>query len=129
MDVTGDSLKSYKGSLEIDAYGTTKPTPVTTGITVIPQILTIQQLSDNLGDIEYTLVKILNASASGGTTYGGSRTLTDATGNMSLYTSTGTTTATFANDALPVGPHNWTGYAKFFGTTKEFQIRNTNDVQ
>lgn len=126
LDVTGDSLQNYNGSLEIKtASGTIKPDPVATGKTVIPQQLSIAQLSSNLPDIEYTLIKIVNAKASGGTTYSGSRTLTDASGNITLYTSA---SASFANDNLPAEESDWIGFAKFFGSTKEFTIRNTTDV-
>ncbi len=126
LDVTGDSLQNYNGSLEIKtASGTIKPDPVATGKTVIPQQLSIAQLNSNLSDIEYTLIKIVNAKASGGATYSGSRTLTDASGNITLYTSA---SANFANDNLPTEENDWIGFAKFFGSTKEFTIRNTTDV-
>jgi len=126
LDVTGDSLLDYQGSLEIKtASGTVKPTPVATGKTVIPQQLSISQLNSNLSDIEFTLIKIINAKASGGTTYTGSRTLTDGSGSITLFTSSA---ATFANDNLPTEASDWIGFGKFFGSTKEFTIRNTTDV-
>lgn len=126
LDVTGDSLQNYNGSLEIKtAAGTIKPTPVATGRTVIPQQLSIAQLNSNLSNIEYTLVKISNATASGGTTYSGNRTLTDASGNTTLFTSS---SATFANNSLPTDASDWIGFGKFFGSTPEFTIRNTTDV-
>jgi Family of unknown function (DUF5689) len=127
VDVTDDSLISYKGSLEVKTtFGTTPPSPVATGKVVVPAVYTIQQLSDNLSNIEYTLVKVVNATASGGTTYSGSRTLTDASGNMTLYTSS---KASFASSALPASAMTWTGYCNFFNSTKEIQIRNLSDVQ
>ncbi|MFT4152372.1 DUF5689 domain-containing protein [Parafilimonas sp.] len=126
LDITGDSLQNYNGSLEIKtASGTIKPTPVATGRTVIPQQLSIAQINSNLSDIEFTLIKISNATASGGATYSGSRTLTDASGNITLYTAA---SASFANDNLPTEESDWIGFAKFFGSTKEFTIRNTTDV-
>ncbi len=124
IDVSGDTLKNYNGSLEIDSYGTT-PTLVTTGKTVIPQTISISQLNANISTIENTLVKIMRAVASGNPTYSGSNVLTDASGNIFLYTSS---TALFASNTLPTDTSDWIGYAKSFGTTKEFQIRNTSDV-
>ncbi|MEP6596833.1 MAG: DUF5689 domain-containing protein [Ginsengibacter sp.] len=131
LDVTGDSLLNYKGSLEIKtAYGATKPAPVASGRVVVPQQMTISQILAGMPDIEYTLVKIVNATATNSSgTYAGSSTLTDATGSMTMFTNTGSTTATFAGDALPAGPHTWTGYCNFYNTTVEFHIRNTSDVQ
>ncbi len=126
LDVTGDSLQNYNGSLEIKtATGTIKPTPVATGSVVIPQQLSIAQLNSNLSNIEYTLVKILNATAGGGTTYSGNRTLTDASGSTTLFTSS---SATFVNNNLPTDANDWIGFGKLYGSTPEFTIRNTTDV-
>ncbi len=126
LDITGDSLLNYQGSLEIKtANGTIKPNPVATGKTVIPQQLSISQLNDNLSDLEFTLIKISNASVVETGTYSGSKTLSDASGNITLYTSP---SATFAGDIVPTEPADWIGFGKFFGTTKEFTIRNTSDV-
>ncbi len=124
IDVSGDTLKNYNGSLEIDSYGTT-PTLVATGKTVIPQTISIAQLNTNISTIENTLVKIMRAVASGNPTYSGSNVLTDASDNIFLYTSSA---ALFANNTLPTDTSDWIGYAKSFGTTKEFQLRNTTDV-
>jgi hypothetical protein len=126
LDVSGDSLQNYNGSLEIKmAAGTIKPTPVATGRTVTPQQISISQLNSNLSDIEFTLIKIANATASGGSNYSGNRTLTDASGSIALFTSS---SATFANDNLPAEESDWIGFGKFFGNTKEFTIRNSSDV-
>lgn len=127
VDVTGGTLTSYNGSLEIKLSSSSLPsTAAETGKTVTPQELTIQQLNENLPDIEYTLVKIKKATASGGNTYGGNKTLTDATASITLYTSSN---AMFASDALPSDSKTWTGYCNMFNSTKEFAIRNTNDVE
>ncbi|MEO8713337.1 MAG: DUF5689 domain-containing protein, partial [Parafilimonas sp.] len=126
LDVTGDSLQNYNGSLEIKTTGgTIKPTPVATGKAVIPQTLSISQINANLSNIEFTLVKIVNAKATGSVIYSGSNILSDASDNITLFTSS---TATFANNNLPTDASDWIGFAKSFGTTKEFTIRNTTDV-
>lgn len=126
LDVTGDSLENYNGSLEIKTTsGTLKPTPVATGKNVIPQELSISQINNNIFNIENTLVKIVNATASGNATYSGSNVLSDGSGNIFLFTSS---TALFANSNLPTDESDWIGYAKSFGTTKEFLIRNATDV-
>jgi hypothetical protein len=126
LDITGDSLQNYNGSLEIKmAAGTIKPTPVATGRTVIPQQMSISQLNSHLSDIEFTLIKITNGTASGGNNYSGNRTLTDVSGSIALFTSS---SATFANDNLPTEESDWIGFGKFFGGTKEFTIRNATDV-
>ena len=76
-----------------------------------------------------SIVKVIaTASPTAGTgTYSGLNLLTDATGSIVLYTQP---TASFANIALPVGEYSWTGYVKnYLSTTKEFLMRNLNDVQ
>ena len=129
---SSDSLISYKGSLEIKMHsGATKPTAVTTGNVITPAVKTISQLNTALGlslsdpaNIEYTLVTIAGVTVPAGT-YSGSKTITDASGSMTMYTTTG---ATFSASTLPTGSHNYTGYVNTYNTTKEFQIRNTTDV-
>jgi hypothetical protein len=135
LDITNDSLLNYRGSLELKTpVGFTVPAPAATGIVVTPVIKTIAELNTGLGlslsavgNLECVLVKISNATASGNATFSGSNTLTDASGTITLYTSA---TALFSGTALPSGPKNWTGQGKNYnGTTKEFLIRNTSDVQ
>ena len=102
---SADSLLNYKGSLELKThYGATKPSPVATGIVVTPQIKTIGELDASLAsslgspaNIEFTLVKIAGATSPGGT-YSGNKTITDASGSITLYTATA---AIFAGDYLP----------------------------
>ena len=134
IDITGDSLIKFRGSLEVKALSAHFVPAVATGKVVTPKTVTISELNTALdkplGDpanIEYTLIKVLSATASGIATYKGSATLTDASGNIVLFTNSG---ATFSGDALPSGAKNWTGYGYFFNTTKEISIRNPAlDVQ
>ncbi len=127
IDVAGDSLIKYNGQMEIKkAYGAQWPAAISSNKKVVPQVLTIQQLKDKLPEIEFTLVKIKNATATGGTTFSGNKTLSDATGNITLYTSS---SAAFSGSNLPPGQKSWTGYATFFNSTKEFMMRNLNDIE
>jgi hypothetical protein len=135
FDIINDSLLNYRGSLELKTtVGTTAPAPIATGRVVTPLVKTIAELNTSLSaalgssaNLELVVVKINNASASGSATFSGSNTLTDASGTITLYTSS---TALFSGTSLPSGARNWTGQVKNYnGTTKEFLIRNTNDVQ
>lgn len=126
LNITGDSLINYNGSLEIKAQrGTPLPAVVATGKTVTPAEMSISQLNNSINDVEYTLVKIRKAAASGAATFSGNQKLTDKSGSITLYTSSG---SMFANMSLPSGTKDWTGYANTYISTKEFQIRNTADV-
>jgi len=58
---------------------------------------------------------------------GPATSLGDGSGTITLYTHS---CANFAGQTLPAGAKTWTGYGvNFRGTTKEFLIRNTSDVQ
>jgi|GEM_PF-95009 hypothetical protein len=127
--VTGGTLKSYMGALEID-YPTNAvpPTPVATGITVTPKVLTAAQVTSQLSSVEYTLVTVQNATVSGtGTTYSGPKTLTDASGNITLYTASG---ATYSGTTFPTTAKSFTGYPVTFNATTELEMRDPSiDVQ
>jgi hypothetical protein len=126
IDVSGGTLTSFNGSLEIKLPSSALPSAAAaTGKIITPQELSIQQVNASLPDIEYTLVKIKGATASAGT-FNGNKTLTDATGSITLYTAAN---ALFANDALSNDKKIWTGYCYMFNSTKEFSIRNTTDVE
>ncbi|WP_158638428.1 DUF5689 domain-containing protein [Panacibacter ginsenosidivorans] len=125
VDVTGGTLQDYNGSKEISLSSSALPSvAIATGKTITPKALTIAEIATQLPDIEYTLVTIKDATATSGI-YSGNKTLTDASGSMTLYTSS---TATFAGDALPTTAKTFTGYCTLFGSTKEMMLRNTNDV-
>jgi len=120
------SLINYRGTIEIKGAVLGAVTKVGTG-TVIPKVLTIAQLNANFAAYEGTLVQILNASVTGGSTYSGSKTFTDASGSMVLYTATA---ASFASQSVPTTPKSFTGIASYYFTTTQLQIRYPSlDVQ
>ncbi|HEX3024947.1 MAG TPA: DUF5689 domain-containing protein, partial [Chitinophagaceae bacterium] len=127
IDITGGTLTNYKGMLEINLPATALPTnAIATGKNIIPNVVTIAQLINNISTLENTLVQINNASATSvlGTTFSGNKTLADASGSTTLYTSF---TANFAGNTLPITCNNWIGYANLYNTV-QFQIRNINDI-
>jgi len=127
IDLTGGVLTNYKGMLEANLPTTALPVKaIATGRVITPKTITIAELLNNISTLENTLLQINNATASStsGTSFSGYKTLADATGNTTLYSSA---TASFAGSTLPTVCENWVGYANLF-TTVQFQIRNTNDV-
>jgi len=134
LNITNDSLINYRGSLELKrTTGNLPPSLIATGKVVVPLVKTIAEVNaaiglplGNPGNFESSLIKILNASATGNTTFYGNNTLTDGSGSITLYTATA---ALFSGNQLPIGSLNWIGQAKnYAGITKEFLIRNINDV-
>jgi hypothetical protein len=125
VNITGGVLQKFNGALEISLNASALPTSkLATGVAVTPRRLTAAQISAQIADIEYTLVKMVSSTVSAGI-FSGNHTLTDATGSITLYTAT---SATFANNTLPTASSDWVGYPSRFNTLVELQIRNLNDV-
>jgi len=140
IDVTGDSLLNYRGSMEIKIMGTTNATKVAGGKSVTPVTLTLAALNADLANTslkdrqyEGALVKILLATITSTTTatYSGpntadwSKTLTDATSNIILFTRKN---ALFANTNFLTGPKTVIGNANVYYTTNQILMRQLNDV-
>jgi hypothetical protein len=131
--VSGFDLSTFSNQLQISTVPLSNATVIATGKSITPRTITISALNTEMAQplgtanhIECTLLRIVNATASGGSTFSGNRTLTDASGNVVLRTGS---TATFASTALPSGPKTWTCYPQFFNTTPQVFIRNLTDVQ
>ncbi len=138
MDISGDSLIIFNGSLEVKRKTAItialNPVPVAKNVVVTPVVMTVQEILNNIQTAQCTLIKILNATAGPtDSSYGGSRSLTDSssgTNALTLYTAKAT--ATFAKTILPKGAQDWVGYPVYYakGTTvsNEFLIRSLSDV-
>ncbi len=124
IDLSGDSLISYKGGLEVTPVPNGNAIQTGTG-SVTPQTATIAQINANASAWESTLVKVTGATISGGGTYSGSATLSDGTGAAVLYTSN---SASFANTAYPTTAVSVTCILSQYNGV-QLQIRNTSDVQ
>lgn len=130
VDISGGTLEKYNGMLEVVLSSSAVPlsaagTAATgSGLSVVPVTRTIDEIGTKMDEIENTLVTIVNATATSGT-YSGNKTLTDASGAMTLRT---LTTAPFANDNLPATCQNWVGYVSRFNTTNQIYIRTLADV-
>jgi hypothetical protein len=128
IDLSGDSLTSFNGLLQINNVPNGAATLLGTG-SVTPRIATIAEINAAGTSWESTLVKILNVtSLTGGTggTWAGSLTINDGTGSINLYTRTG---ALFAGSMYPASATSITGYINTFNNASELNIRNLSDVQ
>jgi len=133
MDITNDSLITYAGSLELKRMNPSLPPATATGRQVTPAIRTISEinagLSKPLGDstnMESTLVRIQNASFSTTGTFSGSKTISDGSGTITVYTRTA---ANFSGNTMPTAASTITCYPLMFNTTKQVILRNAGDVQ
>jgi hypothetical protein len=101
---------------------------VSSGNTITPATVTIATINGNIDQYESTLVKIVNATFGGGSTYNGTNGNTALNDGASIAHYT-TSAATFKGDALPAGAKTVTAIVGRFNSTKQISIRNTSDVQ
>lgn len=136
IKVSGVEISEFNKLLQLNNVPNANVTVVGTGNTVVPKEITISDLKADFERYESTLVTIKGGTISGGTSYGATGVkVTDATGEMDLFTRTGASGATFANTALATGSKNVTAIVSQFKsasiTTDGYQLnlRNLNDIQ
>ena len=129
VGIGGVELSEFSGLLQLNNVPLANVSRTGTGKSVTPTQLTIQALNANINNYESQLVKIIGVtlSKSGGNTYSGDVTMTDATGSISMYS---TTYATFAGDAIPTGVVEVVGIAGQGGASSanQINIRSKADI-
>ena len=125
INLSGDSLITYQGGIEVNYVPNANATFLGTG-TVVPRVVTAAYLLSNLPLFESTLIKVTGATLSGTGNFGGSVNVTDATGTVIMYTRTG---ASFASTPYPTGTVSVTGFISNYYGVPEIIIRGTTDVQ
>ncbi len=123
--VSGYGVSTYNGVVQISTVPLGNALATGTG-NVAPRVATLADINTNYTAWEGQVVKIDNATITGSGVYSGSNTITDATGTITLYTSS---FASFATTNYPTGTVSVTGILTQFNGTKEVIIRNTLDVQ
>ena len=125
VDLSGLTLTSYNGLYEVTYVPNANATKTGTG-TITPRIATCADVQANADAWESTLITVQNANIGGsGTTYSGTKTLTDITGPLNHYTRTG---ASFSATTLPSGNKSFTGVLGDFNGP-QLSIRSLSDVQ
>jgi len=122
--VSNRTMTRFRGLLQIADLPLANGVSLDTAPLPQPRQVTIRDILNNPGLYESTLVTISNATISGGATFSGSRIISDATGQMTLFTHSW---ATFAGNAIPTGPVTITGILSIFDTP-QLMIRNLNDI-
>ncbi len=124
VSVGGQELSEFNGLLQINNIAPGQARGLGVGTLPVPREVTVNQIIANLETWESTLVRIVNGTLSGGTTYSGTRRLADATGSMDLFTRS---QATFSGQALPTGPVNVVAVLSQFNNA-QLVLRNLDDV-
>jgi hypothetical protein len=125
--INGLSLEDYKGTLQLNGLLTVSSAKKGTAVPSVRVVTNILDINNNFEKWESTLVKVQNVTIGGTpTTYSGSKTISDASSNMTLYTAT---TASFAASNCKTGSVTITGILSNYNTTNQIQMRTVNDVQ
>lgn len=130
VNLTGGTLEEFKGLLQVSNVNAIMFTLESSGNFVTPRTVLVNEISNNGEAWESTLVKVVNPTISGAATYGGSLTMSDGSGNVTLYTATGSFGATFANTTVKSAPiKSVTGIVSQFNSTRQVQMRNLTDIE
>lgn len=120
IDASGAKLELYNGAMELTGVNASKITKAATGKAVAPIQKTIAELNANFNLYESVLIKVVNATISGGGSYSGNKTINDGTGTMSLYTAAA---ASFAGTNVPRSPKTFVGIGTLY-TPNEIKLRD-----
>ena len=132
VKISGVELSAFNELLQLNNVPNANLLATTNGSTVTPKLVTIADINANFENYESTLVKINNATITGGTTFSGTLKVTDATGILDLFTRTA---ATFAANSVPGGTVSVTGIISQFksatttGNGYQISIRDPNDIK
>lgn len=124
VSVAGQELSEFNGLLQVNNVPNNAATSTGSGVLPTPRTATVAEINTNLEAWESTLVKVVDATLSGGATYSGSRTLDDGTGSIILFTRT---QATFSGSALPTGEVAVVAIVSQFNDA-QLSIRTLSDV-
>lgn len=126
VGVGGLELSEFRGLLQLNNVPAASAASKGMGTLPAPRVATVAQINANLEAWESTLVKIENATLSGGTsgTYSGSVTINDGTGTIVMFTRSA---ATFAGQNWPTGTVSVTGMVSQFDNP-QIIIRSPSDV-
>lgn len=118
-------LSLYNGLLQINNIPNGNSTVLESGVSVEPVVTTVANILDNMDTFESTLVKIQDASITGGSNFQGERTVDDGTGTIMLFTRND---ATFAGEPLPAGQVALTVIVSYFNAPQVL-MRNLDDIE
>ncbi|MFN0013768.1 MAG: DUF5689 domain-containing protein [Saprospiraceae bacterium] len=126
VEVSNQELSEFNKLLQVNNVQLDKSGALTSGNTPVVRTATVAQVNANSEAWESTLVKIVGATLSGGgTPISGGKTVTDASGNIPIFTQS---YATFAQAVTPSGTVTVTAIVSDFNG-KQVILRNMSDLQ
>ncbi len=126
VGVAGLELSEFRGLLQINNVPAGAAASKGPGVMPTPRVATVAQVNSNQEAWESTLVKIENATLSGGTggTFNGNVTINDGTGTLVMFTRSA---ASFSGQNYPTGTVSVTGIVSQFDNP-QLIIRTPTDV-
>lgn len=124
VNVSGQELSEFSGLLQVNNVPLLNVTDLGTGVLPTPREATIAEITANAEEWESTVVKVMDATITGGSNFSGSRTVTDASGSIPMFTRN---SASFAEDALPSGSVELVALVGDFNGV-QLNMRNGDDV-
>lgn len=121
--ISGDELSEFNGLLQINNVANNRVSSFGVGTLPTPRAATIAEINANAEAWESTLVRISDATIPSGT-YSGSKTVSDASGSIAMFTRS---QASFASESVPAGAVTITAVVSQFNDP-QILIRNTDDV-
>lgn len=123
--ISNMELSEFNKLLQVNNVPLANAKVTRTGQSIAPKEMTVADLNTNFNTLESTLVRIKNATITGGTTLSGSRTVGDGTGTIVMFTQS---TASFSGTTTPTGPVTITAIVSDFNG-KQIILRNASDIQ
>lgn len=123
VGLTGGLLSEYNNLLQVQNLESTNVEVVASGKSVTPKVLTVAQI--DITKHESTLIKIENATLTGGTKYADNIRVKDASSEIALFT---LSASTFSATAVPTGTVAVVAIVSEFTSGKQLTIRNSGDV-
>lgn len=124
ISVGGQELSDFNGLVQVNNVPLTNASLLGDGTLPTPRDATISEILANVDTWESTLVRVMDVSISGGGTFAGNLTVTDASGSIAMFTLNG---ASFANLPVPTTTGNLTAIVSDFNGT-QIILRNADDI-
>lgn len=129
INISGVELSEFQGLLQLNNVANNRANKIGTG-QISPPTLTVNEILEDFDNLESTLVYLEDVSISknNGNTFGGSCDVTDATGDILMFTQF---YAAFADNTIPTDEVNMTAIVSRGGnmSARQLSIRNLNDIE
>lgn len=123
--ISDQELSEFNKLLEVNNVPLGNAIVKSTGNTPTPRVATIAQINANFDAWESTLVKVSSCTITPAGTLSGSKTVSDGTGTIVMFTNA---SAAFSSTAVPSGQVTLTGILSDFNA-KQLLLRNAGDIQ